>query len=94
MSRKPKKTIPEDDGRSFCNMNVEGMPWYRPEPPSATDPGHLVNDAEPEDDQPDGMTFKERRAATRAYVLVNLPRMLTFVVAFVVAAVVVWLWLR
>lgn len=20
-----------DDGRSFCDMNVEGMPWYMPE---------------------------------------------------------------
>lgn len=76
-------------------MNVEGMPWYRPEAPSAAATGHLVHDdAEPEADRPDGMTFRERRAATRAYVLVNLPRMLTFIAAFVAAAVVVWLWLR
>ena len=28
----PKKKI-EDDGRSYTNMNVEGMPWYRPDVP-------------------------------------------------------------
>ena len=26
-----KDRFPEgDDGRSYANMNVEGMPWYRP----------------------------------------------------------------
>lgn len=32
MSRKKKRDrfAEEDDGRSFANMNVEGMPWYRP----------------------------------------------------------------
>ena len=23
----------EDDGKSYTNMNVEGMPWYRPKTP-------------------------------------------------------------
>ena len=27
---------PEDDGKTIANMNVEGMPWYRP--PQSTDP--------------------------------------------------------
>ena len=32
MHRKKKRDrfAEEDDGRSFANMNVEGMPWYRP----------------------------------------------------------------
>lgn len=25
------KEYEDDDGRSYANMNVEGMPWYRPE---------------------------------------------------------------
>ena len=31
MSRKTKQPEPEDDGRVIAPMNVEGMPWYRPE---------------------------------------------------------------
>lgn len=27
---KKKEIEAEDDGRSFADMNVEGMPWYRP----------------------------------------------------------------
>ena len=27
--RKKERYVEEDDGRSFANMNVEGMPWYR-----------------------------------------------------------------
>ena len=33
MSRKTKQPEPEDDGRVIAPMNVEGMPWYRPEQP-------------------------------------------------------------
>ncbi len=29
-----RERLPEgDDGRTIANMNVEGMPWYRPETP-------------------------------------------------------------
>ena len=28
---KDKRQEREDDGRTYANMNVEGMPWYRPE---------------------------------------------------------------
>ena len=31
MSRKPKLPDPEDDGHVIAPMNVEGMPWYKPE---------------------------------------------------------------
>ncbi len=27
---KKREIEAEDDGRSFADMNVEGMPWYRP----------------------------------------------------------------
>ncbi len=30
---KDKRQEREDDGRTYANMNVEGMPWYRPESP-------------------------------------------------------------
>lgn len=30
---KDKRLEREDDGRTYANMNVEGMPWYRPESP-------------------------------------------------------------
>lgn len=30
---KDKRQEREDDGRTYVNMNVEGMPWYRPESP-------------------------------------------------------------
>lgn len=31
-NREKRINLPEgDDGRSFANMNVEGMPWYKPE---------------------------------------------------------------
>ena len=31
MNRKTKRAEPEDDGHVIAPMNVEGMPWYRPE---------------------------------------------------------------
>ena len=30
MSRK-RKVYDDDDGRTIADMNVDGMPWYRPE---------------------------------------------------------------
>lgn len=36
MSRKPKLPDPEDDGHVIAPMNVEGMPWYKPERPEDT----------------------------------------------------------
>ena len=32
--RERKPRLPEgDDGHTIANMNVEGMPWYKPERP-------------------------------------------------------------
>ena len=34
MRNKRREKLPEgDDGRVIASMNVEGMPWYKPEPP-------------------------------------------------------------
>ncbi len=38
-SKKNKKEEIEDDGRSFADMNVEGMPWYRPKQNTDSDKG-------------------------------------------------------
>ena len=46
-----KKTYDDDDGRTIVNMNVEGMPWYRPENPDGP--------ANP----PEQLTKEESRAA-------------------------------
>ena len=36
MTRKSKRKEPEwDDGRTIASMNVEGMPWYRPQKAAA-----------------------------------------------------------
>lgn len=34
---KKRREYEDDDGRQIVNMNVEGMPWYVPESPSASD---------------------------------------------------------
>ena len=41
-----KKTYDDDDGRTIVNMNVEGMPWYRPENPDGptNPPEHLTKE--------------------------------------------------
>ncbi len=36
MRRKSKQEV-EDDGRSYADMNVDGMPWYRPRQQDAPD---------------------------------------------------------
>ena len=36
MARRQADRLPEgDDGRTIADMNVEGMPWYRPPGPEA-----------------------------------------------------------
>ncbi len=41
MSKPDKRNhLPEgDDGRTIADMNVEGMPWYRPRRPEPAPPG-------------------------------------------------------
>jgi hypothetical protein len=51
MARKyNQKHCPEDDGRVIAPMNLEGMPWYRSNPPPARD-----ENAPP----PEKMTFRQ-----------------------------------
>lgn len=33
MKRHNKEELPEDDGHTIADMNVEGMPWYRKRQP-------------------------------------------------------------
>lgn len=41
--RKEDKRLQDDDGRSFADMNVEGMPWYRPKGESESRDGERIN---------------------------------------------------
>lgn len=83
-----RNNLPEgDDGRSFANMNVEGMPWYTPEreeiqPRSSAGKGH-----------DDGLSRRELRmytaGALKAALLVTLVMCLG-IVLFVAFCVFVW----
>ena len=79
---KRKKQLPAwDDGRTVADMNVEGMPWYRP------DGGKKVN----EEDKP---TRKEKRAMIRAGYLAYLPRILAILFGFGLTIFLMRLWLN
>lgn len=39
---KKKEIEAEDDGRSFADMNVEGMPWYRPKQKTDAEEGEKL----------------------------------------------------
>ncbi len=44
MPKKKKPELPEgDDGHAIANMNVEGMPWYRPEKAEINDSSEEPN---------------------------------------------------
>ena len=81
MKRKNKPLPAWDDGRTVAYMNVEGMPWYRP------DSGKEVK----EEDKP---TRKERRALIRAGYLAYLPRFLAMLFGFGITILLLWLWLN
>lgn len=85
--RDPMSRLPEgDDGRTIANMNVEGMPWYRPEMPDAP----ATPSAAPKGD---GLTRKQMRmytaSALKAGLLVTLV-MCAGMVLFVAFCVFVW----
>lgn len=71
MSRKPKRTYDDDDGRTIAPMNIEGMPWYKPEAP----------ERRPDGTEPEPLTKEEARIYTLAAVKAGL----TIVSAFGVA---------
>ncbi len=70
-----------DDGRTIAEMNIDGMPWYRP------DRGKKVK----EEAKPTG---KERRAMYRAGYLAYLPSLLASLAGLGLAVLLVWLWLH
>ena len=80
--------LPEgDDGPTIANMNVEGMPWYRPERPDLPPP--VPGRKNPAD----GLTRKQMRmytaSALKAGLLVTLV-MCAGLTAFVAFCVFVW----
>ena len=62
MSRKPKRTYDDDDGRTIAPMNIEGMPWYKPEAP----------ERRPDGTEPEPLTKEEARIYTLAAVKAGL----------------------
>lgn len=50
--------LPEgDDGRTIVNMNVEGMPWYRPERPDAAQGASLPDRPQADMTRDEGRVF-------------------------------------
>lgn len=83
-----KRRLPEgDDGHTITSMNVEGMPWYRPERP----------DLPPQTDDRrrpgDGLTRRQMRmytaSALKAGMLVTLIMCLG-IVLFIAFCVFIW----
>ncbi len=71
MSRKPKRTYDDDDGRTIAPMNIEGMPWYKPEAP----------ERRPDGTEPEPLTKEEARMYTLAAVKAGLTIVSVFGVA-------------
>lgn len=71
MSRKPKRTYDDDDGRTIAPMNIEGMPWYKPEAP----------ERRPDGTEPEPLTKEEARIYTLAAVKAGLTIVSIFGVA-------------
>ncbi len=79
--KKRKKHYDDDDGRTIVDMNVEGLPWYRP------DRGKKVDD----EDKP---TRKEFWAMVRAAFAAYAPRVLAVLVGFGLAIGLIVCWLN
>ena len=79
MSReKEQRREIEDDGRTIYNMDVDGMP-------------HRVKKSNLSGIV---LTKKERRAIRRAAIIHVLPQLITIVLGFSLAMLLIWLWLR
>ena len=85
--RERKPRLPEgDDGHTIANMNVEGMPWYKPERPDL--PPENPNASK------DGLTRRQMRMYTASALKAGLlvaGVMCLGMVAFVAFCVFVWL---
>ena len=71
MKRKTKRTYDDDDGRTIAPMNIEGMPWYKPEAP----------ERRPDGTEPEPLTKEEARIYTLAAVKAGLTIVSVFGVA-------------
>lgn len=83
MSGGNKKDYDDDDGRTIINMNVDGMPWYNP---NARDDKKI-----PDEDMP---TKREMRAMMKAWFAAYVPRILSIVVGFGLAILLIVCWLN
>ena len=78
-----RKQYGDDDGRSFTNMNVEGMPWYVK---AADQSGNASSGADPVK-----LTKQERRAFMRGVMAAMLVVAGIFFVVFFVLILVLYL---
>ena len=81
--KKNERTPIEDDGRTIANMNVDGLPWYRP---NAT--------RKKEGEQRDQPTHKETLALIFAAYKAHLPYFIAMIVGFGLAFLIVALWIN
>ena len=82
MFKRKKKTYADDDGRTIVDMNVEGMPWYRPDSGKKK-----VND----EDKP---TRKEVFAMIRAGFRAYLHAFLCILLGFALTIGLLYLWIN
>jgi hypothetical protein len=89
MAKKEKKLPDWDDGRTVAPMNGDELPAYRRHAYSGRQ-----NKAEYKKDRDKvSVTKKERRAMTRAYLSVLLPRLAVILLSFALVAALMFLWL-
>ena len=74
MKRNRKRPDPDDDGRVIAPMNVEGMPWYRPEAPQDRSSGVSSGGSD--------LSPEERRMVVWGAVRTGLLIFLVFAVVF------------
>jgi len=70
---KRKREYDDDDGRVIANMNVEGMPWYRPD---------NLKKKEDSSSEPVKLTREEKRAYRAGAMKAGLVLCLIFSVAY------------
>ena len=86
--RDKRSELPEgDDGHTIANMNVEGMPWYRPERPDLPPAGSKG--------PTDGLTPRQARMYTLSALKAGLLVALVFILGMVLfVAFCVYVWFR
>ncbi|MFR1565911.1 MAG: hypothetical protein ACLSUT_05690 [Christensenellales bacterium] len=89
MAKKEKKLPDWDDGRTVAPMNGDELPSYRRRAYS----GRKNKEEYEKDRDKPSVTKKERRAMTRAYLSVLLPRFAVIILSFALVAALMFLWL-